>query len=594
MINIQKIRSIKNPKVIVIGNHEGIIQSILDYDFLLGKTEPSVIAVTGVQQRFLRYYFGEDEVLVPGFVAIDNLKKDVAESADFFAIAQSGRRVFSEGERALQVLKNAQGGMIFAEAVPEQHALALRKLAEELGKFLVGPASVGMTVGGSFKLGAIGGTLAEQIAQSGTLTEGSVAVVSTSGGMINELISMVSRAGHSISFAAAIGGERFPITKAAELINEALNDPNTDKILYFGELGGTDEYSIVELLGKQVTKKPIVAYIAGTVAEKFESAPQFGHAKAMAKSESETASAKKEALRNAGVMVANTFGELEVMVEEMTPSDTPDESHAIVERLGKLQSRTSKSLFVNRVSSDKGGEVKILGEPLVQYVSERSLSEVALSMFLGKKEYSKKLADFFDTSLKVLVDHGPQVSGAINTMITARAGKDLPSSLSAGLLTIGSRFGGAINEAAENWLTALESGSTADEFVEQFAVSKKYIPGIGHKKYRIDNPDPRVALLTQKFDGGACLDFAKEIAVITTGKKGQLILNVDGAIAAILIDILIEEEKMSIDEVRALIATEFCNAIFIYARTVGFIADFMEQKRLDEGLFRLPDDLIIN
>lgn len=46
-------------------------------------------------------------------------------------------------------------------------------------------------------------------------------------------------------------------------------------------------------------------------------------------------------------------------------------------------------------------------------------------------------------------DHGPAVSGAHNTIVTTRAGKDLVSALCSGLLTIGPRFGGALDKAAE-------------------------------------------------------------------------------------------------------------------------------------------------
>jgi ATP citrate (pro-S)-lyase len=47
-------------------------------------------------------------------------------------------------------------------------------------------------------------------------------------------------------------------------------------------------------------------------------------------------------------------------------------------------------------------------------------------------------------------DHGPCVSGAHNTIVTSRAGKDIVSSLVSGLLTIGPRFGGAIDDAARS------------------------------------------------------------------------------------------------------------------------------------------------
>ena len=56
-----------------------------------------------------------------------------------------------------------------------------------------------------------------------------------------------------------------------------------------------------------------------------------------------------------------------------------------------------------------------------------------------------------ELALIVTADHGPAVSGAHNTIVSARAGKDLVSSLCSGLLTIGPRFGGALNEAEEQF-----------------------------------------------------------------------------------------------------------------------------------------------
>lgn len=56
---------------------------------------------------------------------------------------------------------------------------------------------------------------------------------------------------------------------------------------------------------------------------------------------------------------------------------------------------------------------------------------------------------FLMWALQVTADHGPAVSGAHNTIVTARAGKDLVSALCSGLLTIGPRFGGALDKAAE-------------------------------------------------------------------------------------------------------------------------------------------------
>jgi citrate synthase len=210
---------------------------------------------------------------------------------------------------------------------------------------------------------------------------------------------------------------------------------------------------------------------------------------------------------------------------------------------------------------------------------------------LGKKIKSKELEDFVDLVLKLLIDNGPSVSGAVNTIISARAGKDMVSSLASGILTIGNRFGGAVNKAAENWLYGVENNMDPRDFVEEYSSAAKLIEGIGHKKYRVENPDPRVKELAKwesKLEKKKFLTFAKKVETITTNKKSNLILNVDGAMAAILLDILNEKEGFSIKELKSLTEAEFFNAFFIIPRSVGFIAHFLDQKRMDEGLFRLP------
>src|SRR5690606_8145638 len=97
---------------------------------------------------------------------------------------------------------------------------------------------------------------------------------------------------------------RFPATSPRDAFLAAEADPETKAIVYYGELGGVDEYELVTLIEEGKLTKPIVAYIAGVIGETFEAPVQFGHAKALAGSKSETASAKREALAGAGVVVA--------------------------------------------------------------------------------------------------------------------------------------------------------------------------------------------------------------------------------------------------------------------------------------------------
>ena len=262
--------------------------------------------------------------------------------------------------------------------------------------------------------------------------------------------------------------------------------------------------------------------------------------------------------------------------------------------MDNLDNRTH-SLFTSTISGDVGGEPTILGSSLTQVASTHSLAWIAGSLWLGQPLKSKKTEAVLDLSLRLLVDHGPYVSGAVNTMISARAGKDLVSSLVSGLLTIGPRFGGAVNASAKIWFESVGAGITPPILVEDFAKRKVYLPGIGHRKYRLDAPDPRVATLI-KLVGKMPhphLDFAQAVAQLTCRKKPNLILNVDGALAAILLDLLVHEEKLEKDEIKSLIDAEFFNAIFVLSRSIGFIGHYLDQRRLGEPLFRLPDDQVL-
>ena len=157
----------------------------------------------------------------------------------------------------------------------------------------------------------------------------------------------------------------------------------------------------------------------------------------------------------------------------------------------------------------------------------------------------------------------------MNTIVTSRAGKDLISSLCSGLLTIGSRFGGAIDESAAMFSGARDTGLTPREFVDQSRKQNKLstsilvshllislsasitaVSGIGHKIKSVNNPDHRVELVKEyamkHFPSHSLLDYALSVEKVTTAKKDtvsllaipivisqsdlgvQLILNVDG------------------------------------------------------------------
>lgn len=262
--------------------------------------------------------------------------------------------------------------------------------------------------------------------------------------------------------------------------------------------------------------------------------------------------------------------------------------------MDNLSNRTH-SLFTSTISGDVDGEPTLFGQNLTTVATSNSFAWIVGSMWLGRPLKSSKTEAVIDQALKLLVDHGPYVSGAVNTMISSRAGVGLIPSLVTGLLTIGPRFGGAVNGAAHVWFGSVSQGLDPAQVVEEYASRKEYIQGIGHKKYRLDSPDPRVPILLKLIGKipHPHLDFALAVERITTKKKPNLILNVDGALAAILLDLLINEEKLEPDEIKTMIDSEFFNALFVLSRSVGFIGHYLDQKRLGEGLFRLPDNQVL-
>jgi len=137
MISIQQIRDSQN-KVVVFGNHQPIIQSILDFDYLSGKKEGSVIGIVTGHRGFAKFFFGRREILIPTLVSMRG--SDPMGSQNFwFLNLLSGRRTLPSVLEGLtlkevpnpafggegQTLPVFVGGSLFAENVPELHSLEI-------------------------------------------------------------------------------------------------------------------------------------------------------------------------------------------------------------------------------------------------------------------------------------------------------------------------------------------------------------------------------------------------------------------------------------------------------------------------------------
>lgn len=435
---------------------------------------------------------------------------------------------------------------------------------------------------------------------------GSVAYVSRSGGLSNELNNMISRNSDGVYEGVAIGGDRYPGSRFLDHILRYNDNPSVHMLVLLGEVGGVDEYQICEALESGRISKPLVGWCIGTCASKFSFEVQFGHAGALAKADMETSMAKNAALKAAGAHVPENFFEFGNMIKKIYEGlvasgslvPTPEvEAPKIpmdyqwAKRLGLVR---KPAAFISSISDDRGDELKYAGMPISQVFDKGLGIGGVLGLLWFRRELPAHVNKFIEMILMVTADHGPAVSGAHNTIVSARAGKDLVSSLASGLLTIGPRFGGALDEAAKMFTAATDAGMDAETFVKDMRKNNKLIMGIGHRIKSLTNPDKRVEIIKnyalENFDDNSVLVFALAVEQVTTKKKANLILNVDGCIAVCFVDMLRSCGAFTKQEADEHIANGCLNGLFVLGRSIGFIGHFLDQKRLKQGLYRHPWD----
>ena len=232
-------------------------------------------------------------------------------------------------------------------------------------------------------------------------------------------------------------------------------------LVCLGEVGGTAEYEIaLALRNKQITK-PLVIWVTGTCSKAFKTEVQFGHAGAKAGCEVETADAKNTALREAGAIVPNSYDDYDLKVKEtyeslvsrgiIKPKQEPPMPKVPMDYAKALKEGyiRKSSNFICTISDDRGEELLYGKMPISEAFRKDIGIGGVISILWFKRQFPVYATKFIEMTLMVTADHGPAVSGAHNAIVAARAGKDLISSVASGILTIGPRFGGAIDGAAQ-------------------------------------------------------------------------------------------------------------------------------------------------
>jgi ATP citrate (pro-S)-lyase len=553
--------------------------------------------------HYVKFYWGTEEILMPVYTTTKEACQKHSKTSVFINFA-SFRSVYETTLEAM-TLPNIKTVAIIAEGVPEQQTKAIIKTAEDKKIGIIGPATVGGIKPGCIRIGNTGGML-DNIVMSRLYRPGSVAYVSKSGGMSNELNNMVARCSNGVYEGVAIGGDRYPGSRFLDHFLRYQDDPKAKILLLLGEVGGCDEYDLIEAKKSGRITKPVIAWCVGTCASCFATEVQFGHAGAQARGDMETAAAKNKAMKEAGFHVPDSFDKLPEtisnlytkMVEEGDIVEEPEGEtpqvpmdYTWAKKLGMVRKPAN---FISSIADDRGEELKYCGVTITDVFAQELGVGGVLSLLWFRRQLPPACTKFIEMILMVTADHGPAVSGAHNTIVTARAGKDLVSALCSGLLTIGPRFGGALDDAAKMFSEAHDSGISPPDFIDKMKKTNQLIMGIGHRIKSLANPDQRVEIIKNyaktHFKNTPILDFALAVEQLTTRKRANLILNVDGCIAVSFVDMIRSCGAFSREECDDLMSFGTLNGLFVLGRSMGFIGHYLDQLRLKQPLYRHPWD----
>lgn len=233
------------------------------------------------------------------------------------------------------------------------------------------------------------------------------------------------------------------------------------------------------------------------------------------------------------------------------------------------------------ISEIRPNEVRLRGYRIDELMGQISFSDGIYLALMGELP-SPAINRLVEAILVSSIDHGATPPSALAARTAASTGAAMNAAVACGILSINRFHGGAIEDCMLMLLAALDQGNDdklstdlmAATIIEKYQQEKKRIPGLGH---RVHNDDPRT---TRLFDlaaelalSGQAVDLLRSLQTTLAENNKLLPINVDGAIAALLVDLGIPPA--------------LANSFFFMARLPGLVAHVYEEQSREKPMRRI-------